>query len=339
MNSPTFISIILPVFNGEEYLKQSIESCLNQTFGNLELIIVNDASTDNSLDIALSYAESDKRVRIHNNDTNQNLPSSLNIGHKLAKGNLLTWTSHDNYFNPDAIEKMTEALEKNIADVVYTDYSIIEASGEFRRKVIHNKYSDILLGNIVGACFLYKREVFIRNGGYNENLYTVEDYDFWLRCHIHSKFYHLPEDLYNYRSHRNSLSSLIESKDSIENSNFKQKLKISYEDFFNNFSLSISDYPALFTSLHCYEKIDVYDFLKNYSRFKLDISFLEKEMSSFSSYSFWKNIDLRLRSNIQMYHENQNLKTLSQIFLTRPCLLTSYDRRRSLNYIRQCFSI
>lgn len=338
MNQFPLISIILPVFNGENFLQKSIESCLNQTYQNLELIIVNDASTDNSLRIALNFAKKDERVCIHSNASNQKLPASLNIGHRMAQGKLMTWTSHDNFFNPSAIEKMVKAIEETEADVVYSDYSIVEENDSYRRKVILSAYSNILLENIIGASFLYKKEVFLRNNGYNEKLDTVEDYDFWLRCLVHSRFHHIPENLYYYRSHKNSLSSLIETIETEENKNFRAKLKSSYTNFFKKSPLSEEHYPELFTALHRYEKINVYKFLKDYKDFQQDISILEKRLPSFDPSSFFRNVDLRLRMNMQRHQENQNLKTLKQICFVRPMLLTDYDRPRSLRYIRSCFS-
>ena len=104
------ISIILPVYNGEKYLSQSISSCLNQTYTNLELIIVNDCSNDTTLAIANSYAEIDSRVIIVNNKENKKLPASLNIGHQIAKGDYITWTSDDNIYELNAMEILLEVL-------------------------------------------------------------------------------------------------------------------------------------------------------------------------------------------------------------------------------------
>ena len=98
-------SIVLPTYNGEEFLSNSIESVINQTFQDWELIIVNDCSTDNSLSIAEEYFKKDNRIRIINNAENKKLPESLNIGFREAKGDYFTWTSDDNEYYPNAIEK------------------------------------------------------------------------------------------------------------------------------------------------------------------------------------------------------------------------------------------
>ena len=99
-NNPK-VSIVLPTYNGARYLKSSVESCLNQTHKNIELVIVDDCSTDETPDIVRSY--NDPRIRYVRNETNQRLPRSLNIGFALATGDYLTWTSDDNEFLPHSI--------------------------------------------------------------------------------------------------------------------------------------------------------------------------------------------------------------------------------------------
>lgn len=211
MKNIELISIILPVYNGEKYLSQSIESCLNQTYNNIELIIVNDSSTDSTLLIANHYAEKDARVRVINNEINQKLPASLNIGHREAKGTYLTWTSDDNYYKEDAIENLLNELIDRGVDVIYSDFILIDDKGKIVREVEYIGFENIIFGNFVGASFLYRKEVFERNNGYNEKLFLVEDYDFWLRALIHSKFFHLKKKLYYYRKHGDSLTNGINS--------------------------------------------------------------------------------------------------------------------------------
>src|SRR3989338_10314783 len=102
------VSIVLPTYNGARYLRQSIDSCLSQTYKNIELIIVDDCSTDETPDIVHSY--NDPRIRYVRNKTNQRLPRSLNIGFALTTAEYLTWTSDDNEFLPQAIETMLKVL-------------------------------------------------------------------------------------------------------------------------------------------------------------------------------------------------------------------------------------
>lgn len=199
------VSIVLPTYNGSAYLRESIESCLNQTYENLELIVVNDCSTDDTETIVKSFK--DKRLRYHENTVNQKLPKSLNIGFELALGEYYTWTSDDNLFDVLAIEKMVNSLEERSVDLVYAPYYVIDMSGNVKS---HRAVSDperILVENIVRACFLYKKEVHKRLDGYNHSRILVEDYDFWIRT-IYEGFhvYKLNETLYYYRFHEDSLT-------------------------------------------------------------------------------------------------------------------------------------
>ncbi len=240
MGNNDLVSIVIPVYNGEKYLAMSIESCLNQTYSNIELIIVNDCSTDNSLAIATEFQKKDNRIVIINNLKNLKLPASLNVGHFAAQGDFITWTSDDNIYNLNAIECLLISLKENHADLVYSDISIINKEGVVTRKVSHVNFENNLFGNFIASCFLYKKEVFEKNNGYNEDLFLVEDYDFWLRASLHSKFYQLKKDLYNYRHHGDSLTYSI-AFDEGKKSLYKKNVKLMYANFVDSIMKTGSD--------------------------------------------------------------------------------------------------
>jgi glycosyltransferase involved in cell wall biosynthesis len=230
LNMKPLVSIILPVYNGEKFLAESIESCLNQTYQNLELIIVYDCSTDNTLEIATFYAAKDNRIIIIKNLEKKNLPAGLNIGHYAAIGEFFTWTSDDNIFEQNAIEELLKTLLEKNADIVYSDMVIIDHNGEKVRDYNFLNFENIIFQNYIGNCFLYKKEVFGRNKGYDENCFLVEDYDFWLRAITHSRFYQLRKKLYNYRKHDTSLTHQIAFNDEKKQIWNKSVIKM-YENF------------------------------------------------------------------------------------------------------------
>jgi glycosyltransferase involved in cell wall biosynthesis len=230
MKESELISIILPVYNGEKYLAISVESCLNQTYQNIELIIVNDCSTDATLTIINHYTALDSRIRVINNIENKKLPRSLNIGHEAANGDFITWTSDDNYYELNALEVLLKTLKLNEVDVVYSNIRLVNSDGDFRRFVFFLPFENIIFGNFIGSCFLYSKDVFERNNGYKEDLFLVEDYDFWLRAALHSRFYLLKEILYSYRIHNNSLTNAI-STDKIKKNVYEANLKKMYSNF------------------------------------------------------------------------------------------------------------
>ena len=218
------VSIVLPVYNGEEFLSKSIESVINQTFKDWELIIVNDCSTDNSLAIAKSYAQQDGRIKIINNETNKKLPASLNAGFASASGEYYTWTSDDNEYYPEAIEKMVDFLDNN------NNYGMVHAICKVAGCVEEHFWGDIATTPIslldfpsVGACFLYKSSVAKVVGEYDTNSFYMEDHDFWLRFLLEAPIGMINDVLYFYRRHEASLT--VKSNDKAARLRILLKLK------------------------------------------------------------------------------------------------------------------
>ena len=202
------VSIILPIYNGERFLSISIESCLEQTYKNWELLIIDDGSSDRSPDIARDYSQKDKRIRYYRNPENLKLPRTLNRGFSFAKGDYLTWTSDDNYYRPEAIRKMVSILEATGAGLVFTAYSAIDEAGNtmFLNRAPADYRHAIWDRNFVGDCFLYSREVYETIGGYDPDVFLCEDYDYWLRVFARFDVAYIDEDLYAYRQHGGALS-------------------------------------------------------------------------------------------------------------------------------------
>ena len=124
------VSIVLPTYNGEQYIRESIDSVISQTYKNWELIVVDDCSKDNTSKIVEEYVNKDKRIRLIKNDINQKLPASLNIGFSYANGEYYTWTSDDNKYKPDAIQTMVNTLEKdNSCILVSANLDYIDSFG------------------------------------------------------------------------------------------------------------------------------------------------------------------------------------------------------------------
>jgi glycosyltransferase involved in cell wall biosynthesis len=204
------ISIVLPTYNGARYLKRSVDSCLEQTFWDFELIIVDDCSTDNTGAIADGYAKADPRIRVIHNGFNKKLPLSLNMGFEQARGAYHTWTSDDNYYAPAALEVLVRALTADPeSDLVYADYYLVDDQDRVMgSRKFNNIYDGFTEWLGCGACFLYKSEIFIANNGYNPGAFLIEDYDFFMRAFLKFNFSYLPRyDLYYYREHESSLTS------------------------------------------------------------------------------------------------------------------------------------
>jgi glycosyltransferase involved in cell wall biosynthesis len=201
------ISIILPVYNGEEFLAEAIQSCLDQSYQNWELLIIDDFSSDRSAEIALDFVALDPRIHYFRNDRNEKLPNSLNFGFSRATGEYLTWISHDNRFKTSALETLIGYLKSNPAtDIVCSDYTVIDTEGRVVKHHHTRSPDEILKGNCVGPCFLMRRSVFRDENRFDTEKFLVEDYDFWLKSSIHHEISKVEEDLYLYRTHPGSLS-------------------------------------------------------------------------------------------------------------------------------------
>ena len=205
------ISIVLPVYNGEKYLRESIDSILAQSFPYWELLIMDDCSTDSSSEIAKEYAKADPRIHYYRNEANLRLPKNLNKGFSLAKGNYLTWTSDDNRYKPQALEVMYNKLQETNAGFAFATCRVIDDEGKEIEYITVNSSSavDILGRNSVGACFLYTREVYEKIGDYDAELELVEDYDYWQRIFAKFKVVPISDILYEYRWHKDALSSTM----------------------------------------------------------------------------------------------------------------------------------
>lgn len=202
------ISIVLPTYNGSRHIEQSIQSCLLQTYCQWQLVIVDDASTDNTPDIIARYVSSDDRIRSVRHETNRKLPAALNTGFDHAVGEYLTWTSDDNYFRPEALKTMVDLLKDRLyIDMVYTDFSIVDENDQLIKCEEVQPPKELIKGNCVGPSFLFRRKVMDKVGRHSEGLLLAEDYDYWLRISICFTMMPLHKDMYCYRVHRDSLTS------------------------------------------------------------------------------------------------------------------------------------
>lgn len=224
------ISIILPSYNRASLIKQTIESCLNQTYPHFELIIVDDCSTDNSAEIIQKYLAKDSRIKFIQNKVNKKLPATLNIGFAAAKGKYFTWISDDNYFAPNAIELMVTSLNNNPEiGLVYADYITVDAQNKVISRIYQEEPEFLPIRDCVGACFLYRANIAKKVGLYNEQLFLIEDYEYWLRMGLTTQLLHIPKPLYFYRLHGNSLTKTRMEEIRIAKNNLKNIYSLKYK--------------------------------------------------------------------------------------------------------------
>jgi Glycosyl transferase family 2 len=204
--SPT-VSIVLPTYNGVKYIRQSVESCLKQTFETIELIVVDDGSSEDIQGIVEGYRDS--HIKYFRHDKNRGLSEALNTGFRNSTGQYLTWTSDDNYFAEDAIERMVAFLQTYPeVDFVCADSVVItgNADGTILRTLRAKPPQTLRSSNGVTPCFLYKRNVYEAIGNYDASCFLAEDYDYWMRISRHFRLQRMFRLLYYYRRHADSLT-------------------------------------------------------------------------------------------------------------------------------------
>jgi glycosyltransferase involved in cell wall biosynthesis len=188
---------------------QSIDSCLNQTYNNIELIVVDDGSTDGTTETIKAYVG--KKAKIIRHEKNLGLPQALNRGFSNAEGEYLTWTSDDNFYSETAIEKQLSFLKNTNCDFVYCDYYLFTDENIMHPRLV--KLSDdpqLEKHNFVGPCVLYSRKVKDIIGDYDSETVLGEDYDYWIRA---SQVFRLvPLSLNPYTTIGNTLFTYAEPK-------------------------------------------------------------------------------------------------------------------------------
>lgn len=320
------ISIILPVYNGESYLESAIQSCLEQTYKNFELIIVNDASTDNSLKIAKSFQKKDERLKIISNIKNRGLPTSLNIGHQKAMGKFYTWTSDDNLLKPEFLDSLYSNLRQRNCDIIFSNFDVIDKSGEIIRKHLSGPVSKLLFGNYIGASFMYKRTVYEALNGFNEELFLVEDHDFFLRAALYFKFCHLNKNLFAYRQHSESLTNRIHNDPLV----YKRYI-MALENMYNGLNIHSATQKVLIGLL--LNKPILRQFIENRKVILEDIEIFQSKLEM--AKVIRHHLEYSLRLNWLKFKADYSFKTLMHVLLKSPELLINgkHNRNASLRII------
>ena len=209
MNSPK-VSIIIPVYNGEKYLEEAIRSALNQTYKNIEIIVINDGSTDNTEKICLEYKDKIKYYRKENGGVS----TVLNMALEKMTGDYFSWLSHDDYYYPNKVEEeVKELIDDNT--ILMSDYGLIDENGYCYNKVIlshevvemHHEFA-LLKGYINGITLLIPKKAFDECGKFDESLRCGQDYEMWFRMLLKGyKFKHIPKVLASTRIHSNQVTN------------------------------------------------------------------------------------------------------------------------------------
>ena len=205
------VSIIMGIYNCENTLAEAIDSIINQTYKNWELIMYDDGSVDNTYQIALDYANRYDNVFVYQNQKNLGLNKTLNNCLKYARGKYIARMDGDDISLPTRLEKEIQFLNSHLQySIVSTPMIYFDENGDFAKGSMKSKptINDVMKGTpFCHAPCMVKKEAFDKVGGYSEDKRTlrVEDYDLWVRMlSLGYKGYNLEEPLYKMRDDRNA---------------------------------------------------------------------------------------------------------------------------------------
>lgn len=203
------VSIVIPVYNGSDYLSSAIDSALSQTYKNTEIIVVNDGSNDNGETdrIAKSYGDLIKYVY----KSNGGVASALNMGLDMMSGEYFSWLSHDDIYYPFKIQRQVEYLKSIGRDdvILFSNWEHIDADSKYLGNRIIEKHKIgksiyVVMNCVINGCtLLIPKRCFDDVGTFDETLPTTQDYDLWFKMARKYEFAHMPDILVKYRIHPN----------------------------------------------------------------------------------------------------------------------------------------
>jgi len=205
------VSAIIPAYNAETYLAESLDSALAQTYPNLEVVVTNDGSTDGTADILRRYGDRIKVVH----QSNQGLPAARNAGIAAARGQWLAFLDSDDLWDPEKIQRQAEHFRDGV-DVVHSDCRVMDGHGEVTHAVFPRAItpvecvpSNLLRHNMVFVLTaVVRRTAHKAVGGFDERARRgCEDWQLWLKLAARKAvFHHVPQPLASYRVHGSNMS-------------------------------------------------------------------------------------------------------------------------------------
>jgi glycosyltransferase involved in cell wall biosynthesis len=234
MKFKPYVSVLLPVYNGELYVAQAIDSILDQSYTNFELIIIDDYSTDSTLDIVEKFRIIDNRIIVIKNRKNVGPTPVLNIGLKHVRGKYVIRMDQDDWSYPERFMMQVDLMEKNQDVVVSGSYVEICDANLNVKQLRKYQLSD---ENIRKRLFRYspfahsvtiwKSDVLVREK-YNENIIMGQDYELYFRVGLYGKFMNIDRPLLKLRMHEDSISSTMNDLQSEETIQIRRRAVSKY---------------------------------------------------------------------------------------------------------------
>ena len=312
----TKVTVVIPIYNADKYLDKCLNSIVNQTFKDIEIIAINDNSTDNTLSILNNYQEKYPYITIINNSKNYGIGYNRNLGIKNAKGDYILFIDSDDYLESDMIEKVYNKLTTDNSDMAIFNYNKIVSGNKISNQINIEKYSTTSLMDspelLMDVNFspwnkMYKKGL-LKDNSFPENL-KYEDAIFVLKTITRSKkISFINENLYNYLVHDKSETTVMDNRvfDILEITKMMVK-ELKDQTYYEKISIYAEAYIT--TNLFRYTIQQKYQ--KDYHIAKKFINevfdYLNKEFPNWKKNKIWKK-----RNSFKRFIEAN--KTLSKIY-------------------------
>lgn len=220
------VSIVIPVYNGSNYLREAIDSTLAQTYRNIEVIVVNDGSDDEGKTKTIARMYGDK-IRYFSK-VNGGVSSALNVGIKEMTGEYFSWLSHDDIYMPEKVEVQVKFLsEQKNKVILYSDFDCIDKNSHYVRtnRIPHMEPWQLRLSlaeraPVHGCTTLIPKSCFASIGLFDERMKVIQDYDMWARLSRKFEFIHVPQILIQSRVHQEQGSEHVTMAQNTEKMDF-----------------------------------------------------------------------------------------------------------------------
>lgn len=329
------ISVVIPVYNST-WLPSTVPSVLNQTYKNIELILVDDCSTNPETATGLKEATADSRVKVIRAPKNLNISGATNLGLEQATGDWIAFMDHDDLLHPDALAYFVRMLNDDPKhDIYYSDEAIIDASDRILGVMKKCQVTlDLLLSvNLITHLCIIKRESLAKIGPLRSEYDGAQDHDLMLRAmEANLSFCYMPFCLYGWRSHENSMSAAIRSsKQESELPKAYRNGKKAIEDHLKRKAVAATVTDDAYSWYRVKYSLPAEDLVSMIIPFKDQVHYLRKLCETLPQTDY-KNFELVLVNNRS--EKKETLDFLEHLRTSRPFPIRFVDFEEPFNYSR-----
>ena len=334
------VTVLMPVYNAEFYIKEAVDSILKQTFDDFEFLIFNDGSTDSSADIVRSY--NDQRITFFDSKQNKGYVHYLNYGIEIAKGEYIARMDADDISHPMRLKKQVDFMDRNPEiGVCGTWFRIIGSNYTVKHPTDDTKIRlSLLKDSAIGHPTVILKTDLLRKHGlqYDASFVPAEDYLFWVNLSQYCKLANLPEVLLQYRVHQHQIS-----RDRRDEQNEKAQLVRNYqiEKLLNR---HLTNEESIYNSLLFQRKInindDLFPVIREWINKLITINLLNK---IYPRQKFTNLLNQQLNNSYQSYYLSKknigkfySLRILKDFWVSKNCHFSYFSNMQKIVFSIKC---